>query len=78
MSLPKEMALELFKPFVIKELVQREIATNIKNAKSKIERMDDEVSEGTCLWKNNIKNILYYLTVHQHFIDLVSRHLNQL
>ena len=39
----KEMALELFKPFVMKELVQREIATNIKNAKSKIERMDDEV-----------------------------------
>lgn len=42
-GLPKEMVLELFKPFVMKELVQREIATNIKNAKSKIERMDDEV-----------------------------------
>lgn len=42
-GLPKEMALELFKPFVMKELVQREIATNIKNAKSKIERTDDEV-----------------------------------
>lgn len=42
-GLPKEMALELFKPFVMKKLVQREIATNIKNAKSKIERMDDEV-----------------------------------
>lgn len=42
-GLPKEMALELFKPFVMKELVQRKIATNIKNAKSKIERMDDEV-----------------------------------
>ncbi|MCD8913971.1 DNA-directed RNA polymerase subunit beta' [Staphylococcus simulans] len=42
-GLPKEMALELFKPFVMKELVQREIATNIKNAKSKIERMEDEV-----------------------------------
>ncbi|HDK3240731.1 DNA-directed RNA polymerase subunit beta' [Staphylococcus aureus] len=42
-GLPKEMALELFKPFVMKELVQREIATNIKNAKSKIERIDDEV-----------------------------------
>ncbi|MFK3305919.1 DNA-directed RNA polymerase subunit beta' [Staphylococcus aureus] len=42
-GLPKEMALELFKPFVMKELVQREIATNIKNAKSKIERMYDEV-----------------------------------
>ena len=32
-GLPKEMAIELFKPFVMRELVQREIATNIKNAK---------------------------------------------
>ena len=42
-GLPKEMALELFKPFVMKELVQREMATNIKNAKGKIERMESEV-----------------------------------
>ncbi|BBD17325.1 DNA-directed RNA polymerase subunit beta' [Melissococcus plutonius] len=42
-GLPKEMALELFKPFVMRELVQREIATNIKNAKRKIERQEDEV-----------------------------------
>ncbi|UBH08506.1 DNA-directed RNA polymerase subunit beta' [Macrococcus armenti] len=42
-GLPKEMALELFKPFVMKELVEREIATNIKNAKGKIERMEAEV-----------------------------------
>lgn len=42
-GLPKEMALELFKPFVMRELVQREIANNIKNAKRKVERMDDEV-----------------------------------
>ncbi|EKU47416.1 DNA-directed RNA polymerase subunit beta' [Staphylococcus massiliensis S46] len=42
-GLPKEMAIELFKPFVMKELVKREIATNIKNAKSKIERTEDEV-----------------------------------
>ena len=41
-GLPKEMALELFKPFVMKEFSSK-IATNIKNAKSKIERMDDEV-----------------------------------
>src|SRR5690625_7744549 len=37
------MALELFKPFVMKELVARDLATNIKNAKGKIERMEDEV-----------------------------------
>ncbi len=42
-GLPKEMALELFKPFVMKELVARESATNIKNAKGKIERMEDDV-----------------------------------
>jgi DNA-directed RNA polymerase, beta' subunit len=42
-GLPKEMALELFKPFVMRELVEREIANNIKNAKSKVERMDESV-----------------------------------
>ena len=40
-GLPKEMALELFKPFVMKELVQRDLAQNIKSAKKMIERMDD-------------------------------------
>ncbi|MGL4372802.1 MAG: DNA-directed RNA polymerase subunit beta' [Turicibacter sp.] len=40
-GLPKEMALELFKPFVMKELVERELAQNIKSAKKMIERMDD-------------------------------------
>ena len=42
-GLPKDMALELFKPFVMKELVGRGIASNIKNAKRQIERQDDEV-----------------------------------
>ncbi|HJG32255.1 DNA-directed RNA polymerase subunit beta' [Jeotgalicoccus aerolatus] len=42
-GLPKEMALELFKPFVMKELVSRDLATNIKNAKGKIERLENEV-----------------------------------
>lgn len=42
-GLPKEMALELFKPFVMKELVKRELANNIKNAKTQIERMEDHV-----------------------------------
>src|SRR5690554_2514793 len=42
-GLPKEMALELFKPFVIKQLVEREIAQNIKGAKKLIERLDDKV-----------------------------------
>ncbi|HLQ40061.1 MAG TPA: DNA-directed RNA polymerase subunit beta' [Tetragenococcus sp.] len=42
-GLPKEMAIELFKPFVMKELVERELASNIKNAKRKIERQEDDV-----------------------------------
>ncbi len=42
-GLPKEMALELFKPFIMKELVSRKIAHNIKSAKRKIERLHPEV-----------------------------------
>ncbi|MFG6150721.1 DNA-directed RNA polymerase subunit beta' [Halobacillus sp. B23F22_1] len=42
-GLPKEMALELFKPFVMKELVSRGLAHNIKSAKRKIERVHPEV-----------------------------------
>lgn len=42
-GLPKEMALELFKPFVMKLLVDRNNANNIKNAKKMVERVNDEV-----------------------------------
>ncbi len=42
-GLPKEMAIELFKPFVMKELVGRGIAHNIKSAKKMVERMQPEV-----------------------------------
>ncbi len=42
-GLPKEMALELFKPFVMKELVDKGLAHNIKSAKRKIERAHPEV-----------------------------------
>ena len=42
-GLPKEMAVELFKPFVMKELVSRGIAHNIKNAKRMVERLKPEV-----------------------------------
>ncbi|MBT2601962.1 DNA-directed RNA polymerase subunit beta' [Bacillus sp. ISL-53] len=42
-GLPKEMAIELFKPFVMKELVQRGLAHNIKSAKRKIERLSPEI-----------------------------------
>ena len=44
-GLPKEMAVELFKPFVMKELVGRGIAQNIKNAKRMVERLKPEVWE---------------------------------
>ena len=42
-GLPKEMAIELFKPFVMKELVGRGISQNIKNAKKLVERLDGQV-----------------------------------
>jgi len=42
-GLPKEMALELFKPFVMKRLTKKGIAPNIKNAKRKVERVDNQV-----------------------------------
>ena len=43
-GLPKEMAIELFKPFVMKELAARGIAQNIKSAKKMVERLQD------CVW----------------------------
>ncbi|MCF0135314.1 MAG: DNA-directed RNA polymerase subunit beta', partial [Lachnospiraceae bacterium] len=42
-GLPKEMAIELFKPFVMKKLVERDIAHNIKSAKRMVERLQTEV-----------------------------------
>ena len=44
-GLPKEMAIELFKPFVMKELVERHLAHNIKSAKRMVERLSPEVWE---------------------------------
>ncbi|MDD6800220.1 MAG: DNA-directed RNA polymerase subunit beta' [Firmicutes bacterium] len=42
-GLPREMALELFKPFVMKRLVETQKASNIKDAKKKIEKVEPEV-----------------------------------
>lgn len=42
-GLPKEMAIELFKPFVMKELVKRGKASNIKSARKMVDRANDEV-----------------------------------
>ncbi len=42
-GLPKEMALELFKPFVMKRLVETKKATNIKTARKMVERASDEI-----------------------------------
>ena len=44
-GVPKEMAVELFKPFVMKELVERHLAHNIKSAKRMVERLSPEVWE---------------------------------
>ncbi|AIG66061.1 DNA-directed RNA polymerase subunit beta' [Weissella tructae] len=45
MGLPVPMAVELFRPFIMKELVEREMAGNIRAAKRKIDRRDDEVMD---------------------------------
>ncbi|MFI3164068.1 MAG: DNA-directed RNA polymerase subunit beta' [Bacillota bacterium] len=42
-GLPKEMALELFKPFIMHQLVERGIAGNVRNARKKVENQDREV-----------------------------------
>ena len=42
-GLPKEMAIELFKPFVMRELVAKSISQNIKNAKKLVDKMDTQV-----------------------------------
>ena len=42
-GLPKEMAIELFKPFVMKDLVERGIANNIKSARKAVERLKPEI-----------------------------------
>ncbi|CAN5316393.1 hypothetical protein BH10PAT1_BH10PAT1_1520 [soil metagenome] len=42
-GLPKEMALEMFKPFVLREVIKREIAPNVKSAKNLLERRPPEV-----------------------------------
>ena len=42
-GLPKKMALELFKPFIMKKLVENDIAHNIKSAKRMVEKVKPEV-----------------------------------
>ena len=42
-GLPKEMAIELFKPFVMKELVERKLSHDIKSAKKMVEKLQPEV-----------------------------------
>ncbi len=58
-GLPKEMALELFKPFVIRKLVENGVVSNVKSAKRKIERRDvivwdvlEGVIKGQCVLLN--------------------------
>ena len=50
-GLPREMALELFKPFVMKRLVETQKATNIKDAKKKVDKIDE------CVW-DALENVI--------------------
>ena len=54
-GLPKEMAIELFKPFVIKRLVEMGKATNVKDAQKKIDRAYDPAN--ACVW-DALENVI--------------------
>ena len=54
-GLPKEMAIELFKPFVIKRLVEMGKATNVKDAQKKIDRAYDAAN--ACVW-DALENVI--------------------
>lgn len=45
MGLPRQMAIELFRPFIMRELVARKLAGNVRAAKRKIDRQDEEVHD---------------------------------
>ncbi len=57
-GLPKKMALELFKPFIMRKLIEKGYATNIRSAKKKVERVDPEVWD---VLEEVIKNYLVLL-----------------
>ena len=57
MGITSPMALELFKPFVMHELVKRGLAANIKTAKRKIDRSEDDV---LMYWKTLLRNTQFY------------------
>ena len=52
-GLPKEMAIELFKPFVMKELVANGTSHNIKNAKNRLKRLDTQTMQCRCTVQHN-------------------------
>ncbi len=79
-GLPREMAVELYKPFVINELVNQQIATNPKTAEKLIERQDpviwdvvEEVIEGHPVFLNRAPT-LHRLGIQSFFPKLVDGH----
>lgn len=72
-GLPKEMALELFKPFVMKRLVETKAEQNIKSARKAVERAKDNVWDAL---EVVIKGHPVLLNRAQHFTVLVFRHLS--
>lgn len=72
-GLPKEMALELFKPFVMKRLVETQKASNIKDAKKKVEKVAPEVWDAL---ENVIKEHPVLLNRRRRSIVFQFRHLS--
>ena len=72
-GLPKEMALELFKPFVLNDLVVKGSAQNIKQAKKMVERADDKVWDSLeCVIKDHPVLLNRAPTLHRLGIQAFS------
>ena len=67
-GLPKEMALELFKPFVMKRLVETGVADNIKSARKMVERANR--TKFGMRWKSSSKTIRFCSTARRPCTDL--------
>ena len=72
-GLPKEMALELFKPFVLNDLVEKGSAQNIKQAKKMVERAEDKVWDSLeCVIKDHPVLLNRAPTLHRLGIQAFS------
>jgi len=73
-GLPKDMAAELYKPFIIRKLIERGIVKTVKSAKKIVDRKDPVVWD---ILENVLKGHPYFSTVHLHCTGLGYRRSSQ-